>query len=158
MAFRITARTNGFGESLSFNLTPMIDIVFQLIIFFSVTSRFIEAENFPVEVPRPLQFAQADETPGVQLTTLTVMKGSAGRSEFAVGSEKVTASNYDEIAGKLTVLLDARLKDLPADKRIVTLRVDKDIPYAEVQYALAAVAASTATDIRIAALRDNSGQ
>jgi hypothetical protein len=44
---------------------------------------------------------------------------------------------------------------LPTDKRVVTLRIDKDIPYAEAQYALAAVAKSTATDIRLAAIKDN---
>ena len=32
----------------SFNMTPIIDIVFLLIIFFLVVCRFIEAENFPV--------------------------------------------------------------------------------------------------------------
>ncbi len=147
-------RLNNTGELMSLNLTPVIDIVFQLIIFFAVTCQFIEAENFPVTVPDNCKFANTDEKPGTQITTVTVIKAGLGRSYFAVGSEKVAASNYEKIADRLTVFLDTRLKDLPAENRVVTLRIDKDVPFAEAQYALAAIAKSSATDIRLAAFKD----
>jgi biopolymer transport protein ExbD len=147
-------RLNNTGELMSLNLTPVIDIVFQLIIFFAVTCQFIEAENFPVTVPDNCKFANTDDQPGTQITTVTVIKTGLGRSDFAVGSEKVAASSYGEAAERVATLLDARLKDLPADSRFVTLRIDKDVPYSEAQYALAAVAKSTATDIRLAAFKD----
>jgi len=47
------------------------------------------------------------------------------------------------------------LAPLPEDGRIVTLRIDKDIPYSHAQYALAAVARSTAKEIRLAAMRSS---
>jgi biopolymer transport protein ExbD len=147
-------RLNNSGESMSFNLTPVIDIVFQLIIFFSLACRFIEAENFPVSVPDNCGYANTDEQTGTQITTVTVMRDERGASVFAVGAEKISASNYGEIENRLTVLLDAQLKNLPAENRVVTLRIDKDVPFAEAQYALAAIAASSATDIRLAATRD----
>ena len=143
-------------SAVSFNLTPVIDIVFLLIIFFALVLKFIEAENFPVTVPQDCRFAQSDIESQAVLATITVMKNEDGKSEFAVGADKITGANYGEIAGKLAGLIDSRLKDLPADKRIVTLRIDKNIPYAEAQYALAAVAKSTATDIRLAAIKDSS--
>jgi biopolymer transport protein ExbD len=143
-------------SAVSFNLTPVIDIVFLLIIFFALVLKFIEAENFSVTVPQDCRFAQSDIETQAVLATITIMKNEDGKSDFAVGAEKVTGANYGEIAGKLTGLIDSRLKGLPADKRIVTLRIDKNIPYAEAQYALAAVAKSTATDIRLAATKDSS--
>jgi len=137
-----------------FNMTPIIDIVFLLIIFFLVVCRFIEAENFPVTVPDDCRFAQTNPEPGTQLTTVTVMKTAEDDVAFAVGSEKITASDYSDRVNKLVRLIDVRLKDLPPERRVVTLRVDKDICFSDAQYALAAVAASTATDIQLAALKN----
>jgi len=51
-------------------------------------------------------------------------------------------------------LIDIQLEDLPRDRRVVTLRIDKDVCFTEAQYALAGVAASTATDIQLAALKN----
>jgi biopolymer transport protein ExbD len=142
-------------SAVSFNMTPVIDIVFLLILFFALVFKFIEAENFPVAVPEGCRFAQNEIDSQAALATVTVMKNEAGRSDFAVGAEKVTGADYEEISGRLAGLIDLRLKNLPVDKRVVTLRIDKDIPYAEAQYALAAVAKSTATDIRLAAIKDS---
>jgi biopolymer transport protein ExbD len=139
---------------MSFNMTPIIDIVFLLIIFFLVVCQFIEAENYPVTVPDGCEFAQSNSEPGAQMTTVTVMKTAEEKIDFAVGSEKVTVLSYADIVEKLAELIDVRLRDLPPERRVVTLRVDKDICFGEAQYALAAVAQSSATDIQLAALRD----
>ena len=45
-------------DAFQTSITPMIDVVFLLIIFFLVVCKFIEAENFPVEIPDNCQFAQ----------------------------------------------------------------------------------------------------
>ena len=139
---------------MSFNMTPIIDIVFLLIIFFLVVCQFIEAENFPVTVPDGCEFAQSDSEPGAQVTTVTVMRTNIERIAFAVGSEKITASSYADIVEGLAQLIDIRLRNLPPERRVVTLRIDKDVCFADAQYALAAVAQSSATDIQLATLKD----
>jgi len=139
---------------MSFNMTPIIDIVFLLIIFFLVVCQFIEAENFPVTVPDGCEFAQSDSEPGAQVTTVTVMKTTEERIDFAVGSEKISTSSYADIVEKIAELIDARLRDLPPERRVVTLRIDKGICFGEAQYALAGIAASSATDIQLAILKD----
>ena len=147
-----TAPDNGIqGES--FNMTPIIDIVFLLIIFFLVVCQFIEAENFPVIVPDGCEFAQNNTEHQQQVTTVTVVKTSEAESEFAVGSQKVVAAEFDELVGKLAELINERLKELPAEHRVVTLRIDEDVCFGQAQYALAAVAASSATDIKMAVLK-----
>jgi len=142
-------------KSASFNMTPIIDIVFLLIIFFLVVCQFIEAENFPVDVPDGCEFAQMPPQQRTQVTTVTVMKRSDGATAFAVGSEKIVASGYDEIADKLARLIDEQLEELPAESRVVTLRIDRDIYFAQAQYALAAVAQSCAKEVQLAVLSDN---
>lgn len=152
MPSRITGQFDGGVQS--FNMTPIIDIVFLLIIFFLVVCQFIEAENFPVTVPDDCQFAQSDPEPGAQVITVTVMKTTEDEAGFAVGSEKISALSYADIVEKLAQLIDIRLSDLSGDRRVVTLRIDKDICFAEAQYALAAVASSSATDIQLATLKN----
>lgn len=152
MPSRITGQFDGGVRS--FNMTPIIDIVFLLIIFFLVVCQFIEAENFPVTVPDGCEFAQSDPEPGAQVTTVTVMKTTEEKIVFAVGSEKISASGNADIVEKLVQLIDISLSDLPPERRLVTLRIDKDICFSDAQYALAAVAASSATDIQLAALKN----
>lgn len=152
----MSVRTHSrFGNrSWSFNMTPLVDIVFLLIIFFMVVSRFIEAENFDVAVPDGCDFAQSDIETRSQVTTVTIVKTGEGELVFAVDAEKISVFGYDNLVQRLAELIDSRLVDLPLDNRIVTLRIDKDICFSRAQYALAGIAASSATDIRLAALKD----
>jgi biopolymer transport protein ExbD len=135
-------------------MTPVIDIVFQLIIFFALVFKFIEAENFPVTVPDGCGYAQSEVETQTASTTVSVIKTDGDMSDFAVGSEKVSASNYGEVANKLAGLINERIKTLPSDGRTVTLRIDKNVSYAEAQYALAGLAQSDATNIRMAVIKD----
>jgi biopolymer transport protein ExbD len=138
------------------NLTPVIDIVFLLIIFFLVVCQFIEAENFPVSVPDECRFAQSEPEAEAPVTTVTVMKTSDDGVGFAVGSERISCSpDADSLVETLTQLIDSRLSHLPAKSRLVTLRIDKDICFAHAQYALAGIAASSAAEIKLAALKDS---
>ena len=151
---RKTGYLNRGDDLSSFNMTPIIDIVFLLIIFFLVICRFIESENFPVNVPNGCEYAQDGRNRGQ--ATVTVMKTDRERSIFAVGSEKIIASSNSEIVEDIAGLIDIHLKDLPVERRIVTLRVDKDVCYADAQYALAAIAVSSAKDVQLATIKDKS--
>ena len=142
-------------EPAGFNMTPIIDVVFLLIIFFMLICQFIVAENFPVDVPDNCTFAQNNSETGPQLTTVTVMKTQADSSvTFAVGSEKITAKNSDLLVDRLAEAIDSQLENMPASEKLVCLRIDKEVCYADSQYALAAIANSSATKIQLAALKE----
>lgn len=141
-------------KSGSFNMTPLIDIVFLLIIFFLVVCQFIEAENFPVTVPDDCDFARSSSRPEPAVTTVTIMKTNGGRSAFAVGAEKIPASDGSDLTEQIARLVNLGLRNSPSDQRIVTLRVDRDVCFAQAQYALAAIAQSSATDIQLAVLKN----
>ena len=143
------------GNPGSFNMTPVIDIVFLLIVFFMVVCRFIEAENFPVQVPDGCEYARKDAEQKPRVTTVTVLKNSERQCRFVVGAEEISSLGYDDIVGKIANLLDKRLKDLPDNERVVTLRIDRQVCFADAQYALAGIAESIATNIKLATLKEH---
>ncbi|MHC4131639.1 MAG: ExbD/TolR family protein [Planctomycetota bacterium] len=154
MFFKDIEKLHQHPNSGSFNLTPVIDIVFLLILFFLVVCQFIEAENFPVNVPDICKFAENNSEQKFRVTTLSVVKTSDNNSIFAVDAEKIEFSDYDILVSELVNLLNKKLENLPLDQRIVTLRIDKDICFNKAQYALAGIAESIATDIKISALKE----
>lgn len=142
------------AERVSFNMTPLIDIVFLLIIFFLVVFQFIEAETLEVSVPQDCPHAQNPEQP-LPPATLSVAQGDDGQIIFAVGSERLVDPDYDTLAETLTAMLNDELARLWPAEQTVTLRIDRHVPYSRAQYALAAIAGSEAANLRIAALRQS---
>ena len=134
-------------------MTPLIDIVFLLIIFFMVLCQFIVSENFPVDVPDKCSFADFVSEPGSAVTTITIMKQAEGEIVYAVGSEIFSDSEAIGIVEKIAMAIDRRLEGLAEKNRIVCLRADKDVPYSRVQYALAAISQSCAADIELAVIK-----
>ena len=139
---------------MKFNMTPIIDIVFLLIIFLVVVCRQIDAENFDVSVPDKCAFAQPTPNNSTGLSTITVMKdGESGEIIFAVGAEKTSHSLSADVAGWVVEKINQQLKNSPAVTKTVCLRIDKDISYFYAQQALAAVAQSNAEKIQFATLK-----
>ncbi len=54
-------------HSLAFNMTPMIDIVFLLIIFFMTVSQVTRTVDHPVELPRVIEGASESKTATVTI-------------------------------------------------------------------------------------------
>ena len=75
---RIPARRRGSG--LGFNLTAMIDVVFNLIVFFLVASHFSQGQmDAPVNLPKASQAGDGDDDP----RRLTITVTSAGQWSIA---------------------------------------------------------------------------
>ncbi len=135
------------------NVIPFIDILFLLIVFFILAARFVAPEEFTVAIPQAIEHAQTSPSPE-GTTTVTLMRSPAGGIDCAIGSEKLPATDSGDLVARLSSAIDKRLEFFPPEKRIVALRIDKSIPYKDVQYVLAAVARSRATAVRLAALRE----
>lgn len=133
-----------------FNMTPIIDIVFLLIIFFLLVCQFIVAENFEVAVPDDISSAQSAASADEQITTVTVMFAKGRQVAFAVGSEMIGADSGEDISYAIADEIDRQLRNLPRERRAVCLRIDKDICFQLSQYALAGISQSTATDMKLA--------
>ena len=142
-------RESGTGR---FNMTPIIDIVFLLMVFFMLVCQFIVAENFDVNVPDDIASAQQDQDSDMPNTTVTVMFDGSGDVVYAVGSERIVSAEngLEDISIAIAAGIDRRMQNLPSGHRIVNLRIDKDIPYLHSRYALAGISQSAATDIKLA--------
>lgn len=138
-------------------MTPIIDIVFLLIIFFMLVCQFIVAENFEVTVPDEISAAESiGESEADKMTTVTVMFDDDGSVSFAVGAEVLVYPADGDIASAISLQIDSQLYHLAPERRVITLRIDKDIPYIDSQHAIAGISQSSATDIKLAAIKTSS--
>lgn len=95
------------------DLTPMVDVVFTLVIFFMVSTTFISLESgLPVDLPQ----AQSNEAQTTDLPTVTIT--GAGRIYLA-GAEVTEAT----LAEALRPLLETR------ENKTVVMRADQSIEY-----------------------------
>ena len=135
-------------------MTPVIDVVFLLIIFFMLVCQFIVAENFEVAVPDDIESASAFDDSSKRITTVTVMLDETGSASYAVGAENIDSEKTPDISGAIAEKIDTQLQLIPSQPKIVCLRIDRDIPYRDSQYALAGISRSTATEIKLAVVKE----
>jgi biopolymer transport protein ExbD len=110
---------------LQFNITPMIDVVFLLVIFFLFTAHFAQNEQVEaVELPRASEVADAHETPRRMIVSIT-----AGGSLYVKGRQ-ITPDEFE-------LLLQENTAGRTADYE-VRIRSDQSVPYAQVEPVLLA--------------------
>lgn len=142
------------SDDNTFNMTPMIDVVFLLIIFFMLVCQFIVAENFEVDVPDEISNSQIQKDSSEKFTTVSVLKQDDGRILLAVGPDEINTADISVASQKIANAIDKRLSDVPAQKRIVTLRIDENIKFNDYQYALSGIAQSSATDMKLSVFKE----
>ena len=76
-------------RGIRFNITPLIDVVFLLIIFFLVASHIVRSQaQEPVELPDAVQ-VQDDVAPAVQLTITVSVEGVLSVGGKSIGLEEL---------------------------------------------------------------------
>ena len=130
--------TSSRKRSLRFNLTPLIDIVFQLIIFFLVASHFVRNENLEaVELPEATQEESEDaESPHRLVVTITEDRRMhvAGRAVDQQAVEQMIIAGREESPQRFEV----------------RIRGDRTIPYQMIEPILLASARAGVTDVKFA--------
>jgi biopolymer transport protein ExbD len=113
-------RLNHQGGRL--NLTPMIDVVFLLIIFFMVSYNMTQQDNaIPVELPEAETGTLPQEKQTKQLTVSIPSPGT-----LYVGTEKILDK------GRLRHIMTEARKDWGEETEI-RIRTNKDIPQGEIK-------------------------
>lgn len=139
MASTVFKKT-GIGGDVSFNLTPMIDVTFQLIIFFILTSQIASEALAQVILAKPYepQVIKTDEEMANKIIVNVVsaekkksedpmMAGMA--KEFSVNGQEIPIDDLDTLKRKIEEAYKAS-----SDKKefFVELRADKRVSYSEV--------------------------
>lgn len=110
---------------LVFNITPLIDIVFNIMIFFLVTAHFVRSqETDPVDLPEATQVVE--DEPGPQRLVLTVLPDHTFR-----------VSGRDATLDDIEFMLDQSADEEDFE---VQLRADRNVPYRVVEPILLACA------------------
>jgi biopolymer transport protein ExbD len=132
-------------EGEAFDMTPVIDVVFLLIIFFMLVCQFITVEQFRVEVPE--QIASAAAVGDERLLTLTIVPDGGG-TLYAVEAERLAVDNPADLPALIAAAIDDYYRSAPGGQpRTVRLRCDKATNYGQVRPVLEGIAASSATNL-----------
>ena len=110
----------GPDRSLRFNLTPMIDVVFLLLIFFVLIAQFSSRQRAQVQLPRPEPSA-AKFIYSPDVLTITVICDPQGKlSAYQIEGQMLTPEQIDVLAHTLTLRRKANPQvevNLRADRR-----------------------------------------
>lgn len=113
-------RHHELPEDRSINMTPMIDVVFQLILFFMLTSNLVKPNQIELDLP--------ESTSGVKAADVTALvvtfQSRTGATEIKLNGEPVA-----DLAS-LGPAMKTLAQDQPNPR--VDLRIDKGSPYQDV--------------------------
>ncbi len=100
------------SAAIAFNMTPMIDIVFLLIIFFMTVSQITRVADYPVPLPRVNQ----GDTESI---TATVTINLNQQGEIIVGGNPLTPA-------QLEAALQNQLKKSDGDPKAIKIQIRSD--------------------------------
>lgn len=111
----------GRNRSVEFNVTPLIDVVFLLIIFFLVSSHLAQQETqIDLALPSASSIKEAELQPIPRVTINVLADG-----QLLLGSEQVRP---EEVSQRLQVEQQETPKDLE-----VRIRADREIAYRHIE-------------------------
>lgn len=128
------------SRSLQFNITPLIDIVFLLIIFFLVASHFVRNEaSVELELPKARRTLTEQEQASRRLIVSVEVDGT-----LSVGQQSVSIA---QIEAMIAEGREQHLSDFE-----VRIRGDRRIPYRQIEPVLMACARAGVGLVRFAVL------
>lgn len=134
MTTRRLSGRRGRAASPALDLTPMVDVVFLLVLFFMVSTTFITSETgLPVDLPQ----AQSSVARPADLPTVTV---TADQRLFLGGAEMST----DDLGATLAAMIQA------TGYTTVVLRADSQVPHGFAVQVMDLIKQSGAQSIAIA--------
>ena len=121
-------------ENFSLDLTPLVDVVFLLLIFFMVSTVFVDFKR-RVDISLPTsKVSIPDETPKAIELEITV--------------DKQVFLNGDKVSLKS---LESALKKIDTDKKkAAIIRADKNLPYGDVIKVMGMLQSARVLDISVA--------
>ena len=136
------------GSGLSINLTPMIDVVFLLLIFFVLIAQFSWRQRAPVQLPDPEPSA-AKYAYGGDVLTITVICDEQGKLVAYQAEGQMIGLEQVEV---LTQKLRDRKRTNPQVE--VSLRADRRADGQVVQALMSACAEAGISRVNFVAARD----
>jgi biopolymer transport protein ExbD len=136
---KIPTRTQDRG--FAFNITPLIDVVFLLIIFFLVASHFIRNESVErIELPLASQGKDDEDSPS--RLVVTVMPDG----QMMHGMNPIVDEDFEQLLRFLVLKHGAEATE-------VRIRADRSVVYSKVEPLLLTAARQGVTRVRFSVLK-----
>jgi biopolymer transport protein ExbD len=128
-------------EEIAIDMSPMIDMVFLLLIFFIVASQIVKIDKVPIEVPSAVYAKVPEDETGRYIITVT------RNGDMFVGpvAEKV---GLDELKKQISTELEAN------EKLRILIRADGEMKFEENEKIMEACAEVGAIDMIFAAFEE----
>lgn len=121
------------------DISPLIDVVFQLLLFYAVTTQFVTPERLKLQLPEA-RTAEAAKTTRPEETEILVTSSGA----ILVGQRAIAE---DRLEAEIRALLKGQ------GERSVTIRGDKGAPYGTVMKVLDAARLAGAQHVNLVAAK-----
>jgi len=125
------------GPNIAFNMAPLVDVVFLLIVFFIMLLNFSDVLNREIDLPLADAATPEQERTPAELT-ITIQN----ENSLFLGRQLLSLRQLGEA-------LQERIQD--PDRTTVTLRGDESLPYQTLQMVMEQVALSGVSRIHFAA-------
>lgn len=120
-------------ENFALELTPLVDVIFLLLIFFMVSTAFVDFQK-QMDIALPTsKSSQAEQTP-----KLIEIEMNTGKQIFLNGKEVPLAD------------LQNAVKKVEGDKKQALIKADKNLPYGEVIEVMGILQTENILDISVA--------
>ena len=120
-------------ENFSFDLTPLVDVVFLLLIFFMVSTVFIDFKRqMDISLPSSKSSAPSEVLEPVKVE-LTVDR------QIFLNGEKINLKEFESALSRIS-----------ASKKSVIIRADKNLPYGNVIKVMGMLQSAKILDIGVA--------
>ncbi|MDY7009596.1 MAG: biopolymer transporter ExbD [Planctomycetota bacterium] len=149
---------------MTVNMTPMIDCIFQLLIFFMLTTQMASADFVNMKVPKP-DFSQAKKPQegnkavvNVEPFTKEEISENIARKgmtkQYSLAGLKIERGNTEKLIRELD---KARRTSEKPKEFVVELRADKSIRYDQIEPVLRAMQRAELGKMFITAMREQQG-
>jgi biopolymer transport protein ExbD len=158
--------TGSRAGDVSFNMTPLIDCTFLLIIFFILASQMGSDKLAALELPRPhASLAATSERREVRPLIINVVsaqdegsRSGADRSgqaaAYKIEGRRVEVGDFEALAE----LLRSRRQAAPNEELVLEIRADRRVQFGHVQPVMDAAAAAGITQVNLTALLERGRQ
>jgi biopolymer transport protein ExbD len=123
--------------AVAINIAPLVDVIFLLVIFFAVSTTFLETAGLKLELPTSSSTAEREPR------ELTVLLSAEGALSF-----EGDTLEHDELQQRLRAALE------DSERKIVVLRADTNTPHGEVVRVMDLIRESGAEGLTVAARSD----
>lgn len=113
------------------NLTPLVDVVFLLLLFFMISTSFKQERELPIALPQ----TEGQPTAAPQTNALVVLIDRD--SQYVIAGQALRANTKDDLTSALT----RALNDMPAEIALLRIEADAATPHQAVMRVLDAAQA-----------------